>query len=125
MGQPLPGCQRGRRPTATRSRWAHARIRTLLSCHVPSSATYLGFVFRINGKLHYGWARLTVTDIKPLMAETLTGYAYETVANKSIKAGKTKGPDVITAQPATLGHLAAGASAIPAWRVKPTAATTH
>jgi len=46
----------------------------------------------------------------------MSGYAYETIPNKPITAGKTEGPDVITVQPATLGHLAAGASAIPAWR---------
>lgn len=38
----------------------------------------------------------------------LTGYAYETIANKAIIAGKTKGPDVITIQPDTLGQLALG-----------------
>jgi uncharacterized repeat protein (TIGR03803 family) len=54
------------------------------------------------------------------MVFKLTGYAYETIANKSIIAGKTKGPDVVTVQPASLGHLARGASAIPAWRAKET-----
>jgi hypothetical protein len=34
---------------------------------------------------------------------TLTGYAYETIPNKPIITGKTKGPDVITLDPATLG----------------------
>jgi len=47
---------------------------------------------------------------------TLTGYAYESVPGKPIITGKTKGPDVATVQPASLGHLAAGASGIPAWR---------
>jgi hypothetical protein len=55
----------------------------------------------------------------------MTGYAYETMPGKAIVAGKTKGADVTTVYPATLGHLAAGASAIPAWRVKRTATTTH
>jgi len=50
------------------------------------------------------------------MEGMLTGYAYETIANKAIIAGRTKGPDVTAAQPTSLGHLAAGASAIPAWR---------
>jgi len=59
------------------------------------------------------------------LSATLTGYAYDTIPGKRIVAGKTKGPDVITAQPTTLGHLAAGASAIPAWRVKRTAAAIH
>jgi hypothetical protein len=73
---------------------------------------YLGLKFYIKGKVHYGWARLNFNGI----SAKLTGYAYETVGNKSIVTGKTKGPDVITVQPASLGHLAAGASAIPAWR---------
>ena len=46
----------------------------------------------------------------------LTGYAYETEPNTPIITGKIKGPDVITLDPATLGHLAGGASQIPAWR---------
>ena len=43
----------------------------------------------------------------------LTGYAYETIPNKLIITGKTKGPDVITAQPGSLGHLAQGAAVVP------------
>ncbi len=77
---------------------------------------YLGLKFQVNGKAHYGWARLTV---KSPVRGLLTGYAYETIANKPIVAGKTKGPDVITVQPASLGHLAHGAAAIPAWRAQP------
>jgi hypothetical protein len=79
---------------------------------------YLGLKFKIKGQTHYGWARLSV-QAKPgtfFLQATLTGYAYETIANKPIIAGKTKGPDVVTLQPVSLGHLAAGASAIPAWR---------
>ena len=76
---------------------------------------YLGLKFQIKGKTHYGWARLSV-QAKSQISATLTGYAYETIANKPIIAGKTNGPDVITVQPASLGHLAAGASAIPVWR---------
>ncbi len=76
---------------------------------------YLGVKFEINGKFHYGWARLNVfcnpngnkgTGSRAL----LTGYAYETVPDKPIIAGKTKGPDVITLEPGSLGALAAGAS---------------
>jgi hypothetical protein len=78
---------------------------------------YLGVKFKVKGKTHYGWARLSVQIKFPLtITATLTGFAYETIPNMSIVAGKTKGPDVITLQPASLGHLAAGASAIPAWR---------
>jgi len=73
---------------------------------------YLGLKFVIHGKVHYGWARLSVTlghhrqydDV----SGTLTGYAYETVPNKPIIAGQITGPDVITVQPETLGKLARG-----------------
>ena len=89
---------------------------------------YLGFKFKIHGKAHYGWARLTVTVKWPISA-TLTGYAYETVPNKAIVTGKTKGPDADgpdaeqieptaeqgtrsgVPQPASLGMLALGATA--------------
>lgn len=77
---------------------------------------YLGLTFSIHGKTHYGWARLNVTTTGSGIHALLTGYAYETVPNKPIVTGKTKGRDVITVQPASLGHLARGASAIPAWR---------
>jgi hypothetical protein len=76
---------------------------------------YFGLKFQVRGKTHYGWARVSVTDGR-FCAGILTGYAYETIANKPINAGKTKGPDVVTVQPGTLGHLAAGASAILSWR---------
>jgi hypothetical protein len=77
---------------------------------------YLGLKFAIEGQTHYGWARLNVSCASFKCNALLTGYAYETVANKAITTGKTKGPDVITVQEPSLGHLAAGASGIPAWR---------
>jgi hypothetical protein len=75
---------------------------------------YLGLSFVIKGKTHYGWARLnaSVTPSHQVRG-VLTGYAYETIPGKAIITGKTKGP---TVYPASLGHLAAGASAIPTWR---------
>jgi hypothetical protein len=79
---------------------------------------YLGLKFVIHAKPHYGWARLNVNIRGYHITGILTGYAYETIQNKPIIAGKTKGPDVITVKDATLGHLARGASAIPAWREK-------
>lgn len=84
---------------------------------------YLGLSFVIKGKTHYGWARLNAS-VTPghQVRGVLTGYAYETIPGKAIITGKTKGP---TVDPASLGHLAAGASTIPAWRVKQTVATTH
>jgi hypothetical protein len=76
------------------------------------SNRYLGFRFIVQGKAHYGWARLSVTlshhrEYDDVVA-TLTGYAYETVPNKEIIAGRTTGPDVITVEPGTLGQLALG-----------------
>jgi hypothetical protein len=86
---------------------------------------YLGLKFKITGRVHFGWARMTVTTTSNNFTATLTGYAYETIPGKAIIAGKTKGPEVTTVDPASLGHLAAGASAIPVWRVKQTAGTTR
>jgi len=85
-----------------------------LWCNVENR--YLGLKFVIKGKAHFGWARLNVSCGDFRVYATLTGYAYETIPNKPIITGKTKGPDVITVHPPSLGHLAAGASAIPAWR---------
>jgi hypothetical protein len=73
---------------------------------------YLGLKFVVDGEVHYGWARLSVTlghhrqfdDV----SGTLTGYAYETVPDKPIIAGQITGPDVITVPPETLGGLALG-----------------
>ena len=85
---------------------------------------YLGLKFKIEGRFHYGWARMTVTR-GLFSTATLTGYAYETIPGIGIVAGQTKGPDVTKLDPANLGRLAAGASATPAWRIKHTSATTH
>jgi len=87
---------------------------------------YLGLKFSLNGETHYGWARMTVTA-KGGIAATLTGYAYETVPDKPISAGKTSGssdasgdnPDEALAPSqgsATLGMLAGGAGNLTIWR---------
>lgn len=86
---------------------------------------YLGFKFDVKGKPHYGWARLNVhfnTDDYKITA-VLTGYAYETIPNKAIVAGKTKSPDDIDrsvgpprGESATLGMLALGAPGLSIWR---------
>jgi hypothetical protein len=69
---------------------------------------YLGVRFAIKGKVHYGWARIGhISPNKPVKV-LLTGYAYETIPNKAIITGKTKGQDVIMFQPDTLGELARG-----------------
>jgi hypothetical protein len=103
---------------------------------------YLGLKFVINGKVHYGWARLNVTfgtgsspANVPVFA-TLTGYAYETIPGKAIIAGNiiagaTKGADDVeptaslntpTPEPNTLGMLALGAPGLTIWRRKESAA---
>jgi hypothetical protein len=97
---------------------------------------YLGLKFFIHGKIHYGWARLSVQIVPGNgIVATLTGYAYETIANKAIVAGRMKGADdpanedsgpsaslttplPDTPQPASLGMLALGAPGVPLWRRK-------
>jgi hypothetical protein len=84
------------------------------------SGRYLGLKFKIKGQAHYGWARLSVQVSGTTVTGKLTGYAYETIPNKPIIAGRRHGKDVITVQDPSLGHLARGASALPAWRSKET-----
>jgi hypothetical protein len=85
---------------------------------------YLGLKFVINGKTHFGWAHIRQAgETNP----TIVGYAYETIPNKPIITGQTKGTDEIGAdQPvsltapatpvATLGLLAMGAPGVSIWR---------
>jgi hypothetical protein len=47
---------------------------------------YLGLAMRIDGEIHYGWARLSTSGVLNFQA-VLTGYAYETEPGKSIVAG--------------------------------------
>jgi hypothetical protein len=106
---------------------------------------FLGLKFSIAGQTHFGWARFTVTSGTGKIQALLTGYAYETVANKLIVAGATHGSEEVSNNemgplsgdssfdeadyPAdavaqhTLGMLAAGASALPVWRRKESVAT--
>jgi hypothetical protein len=100
---------------------------------------YLGLKFTINGITHFGWARLNVSCVTMYgnhkITGLLTGYAYETVANRPILTGKTTGPEhhsnlepsnseTLTApasRPATLGMLAMGAPGLTIWRREDTA----
>jgi len=87
---------------------------------------YLGVRFYIKGEVHYGWARLNVQVQLPLtISATLTGYAYETVPNKAIIAGKTKGPDVVTVRPASLGRLAQGSAGLAPGRRNESTGSMH
>lgn len=88
---------------------------------------YMGFKFLINGQVHYGWARLTVPDYLHGNPVLLTGYAYETEANKPIIEGHISGATAENLAPAdlapvakgaTLGILARGADAVSIWRRK-------
>jgi hypothetical protein len=76
------------------------------------SDRYLGLKFVIQGEVHYGWARLSVTVAHERqygdVSGTLTGYAYETIPDKPIVTGHTTGADVITVHAQTLGGLALG-----------------
>ncbi len=99
---------------------------------VTSKNRFLGVKFLINGETHYGWIRLTVnTDKNGLLAATITGYAYETVANKPILAGVAGTAAAAADKPAaelqtprntqgkngpSLGMLASGSEAVPLWR---------
>ena len=73
---------------------------------------YLGLEFLAKDGYHYGWARLNIahTSAGGEATGTLTGYAYETIANKPIVTGRTRGPAVITVESSSLGVLAAGAA---------------
>jgi hypothetical protein len=88
---------------------------------------FLGLKFSIRGKTHFGWARLNSNGGS---SATLTGYAYETVPNKPIRAGETgpvvggvslpelhrATPATATLQRATLGVLALGSRGLDIWR---------
>lgn len=98
---------------------------------------YLGLKFQIGGETHYGWARLNVLANQRLqLTATLTGYAYETIPNKAIRAGQTDGDNAVgqvssepeqsdpqnvvvkEARPESpsLGALALGAQGLRDWR---------
>jgi hypothetical protein len=84
---------------------------------------YLGLKFEIDGEIHFGWARLSVTCFTRAGAHVLlTGYAYETVANTSIVAGQTSGnaEHALLAAPAgspfSLASLALGYRGLELWR---------
>jgi hypothetical protein len=80
---------------------------------------YLGLAFSIQGQIHYGWARLNVSQNGCVITAVLTGYAYETIPGRPIITGKTSGPSEVSATervPPTLGLLAKGSIGLDAWR---------
>jgi hypothetical protein len=105
---------------------------------------FLGVRFKIHGKAHYGWVRfanVSVTfenGVAPVVTAVLTGYAYETIPNKAIIAGKTEGPEENsvddgspatlsepTPQPASLGLLAMGSPGLSIWRRRESVGATQ
>jgi len=92
-----------------------------------NGTAYLGLKFTVKGKTHFGWARLKVEFFNGA-GVVLTGYAYETIANKAIVAGATADADASSAvlspvprpapasEPVTLGTLAMGFPRIAIWR---------
>ncbi|HEY4902324.1 MAG TPA: hypothetical protein VIH89_02525 [Candidatus Sulfotelmatobacter sp.] len=88
---------------------------------------YVGVKFLVSGQTHYGWIRLTVQGA---LSGYASGYAYETIADKPIIAGKTSGPNVaVNAAPSelapsafrgkqtqSLGILARGVDGVAIWR---------
>ena len=79
---------------------------------------YLGLVFVIDGKEHFGWARLTNHGFGIFDSTDILGYAYETIPGKPIVAGDQGQTNQVSAQPATLGALAAGVPALNSWRIE-------
>jgi hypothetical protein len=89
---------------------------------------YLGLKFVVQGKTHFGWARLAVSVQHFTFTATLTGYAYETIAGKthgeddveydSGSGGSLTNPIPVTPQPVSLGALALGAPGLSIWRRK-------
>ena len=79
---------------------------------------FFGLRFKINGKVHFGWAGVVAKarghrGAAPRIEVTLLGYAYETEADKPIIAGDTgSGAHASTSDPidgpGTLGVLALG-----------------
>jgi hypothetical protein len=90
---------------------------------------YLGVQFSSGGETHYGWVRLSI--VGPCTTggnDLLTGYAYETIPNKPIIAGKTSGfaaadtrAQYVFPAPSnqpSLGMLAFGTDGLNIWRRK-------
>jgi hypothetical protein len=90
---------------------------------VNATDKYLGLEITINGQRHFGWARLTFVAYSQA---TLTGYAYESVADKPIVTGVTSdevdsesdqgGNASLYMGTPSLGVLARGAEGLEFWR---------
>ncbi|HEX3819494.1 MAG TPA: hypothetical protein VHW45_04145, partial [Candidatus Sulfotelmatobacter sp.] len=92
---------------------------------------FLGVKFKINGKTHFGWVRITVNTPSPscvplcstYLSATITEYGYETIANKRLGAGlasdsaddQAQAPPDEPSRP-SLGMLALGTDGLAIWR---------
>jgi hypothetical protein len=73
------------------------------------SNRFLGLKFAIKGEEHFGWARLNVSCANTTINATLTGYAYESIANRPILTGQEHGTySAADAAEPSLGRLAQG-----------------
>jgi len=74
---------------------------------------YLGLAFVIDGKTHFGWARMSTNPNYCLGCKArIEGYAYETEPGKAIIAGDEGGSAQSTMTPGSLGVLALGAQGV-------------
>jgi hypothetical protein len=85
---------------------------------------FIGLKFMIDGEVHYGWARVTVSGG---ISAILTGYAYETIPNRGLRAGQRSESEDETSSVSpldlptlsslpNLGSLASGANGQAIWR---------
>lgn len=70
---------------------------------------FLGLKFVVNGQIHYGWARLSVPNIF-VLPSSVTGYAYETIPNRPIRAGQRTGTADTSDAPALSAPASTGQS---------------
>lgn len=87
---------------------------------LPVGDAYLGLAFVIDGKTHFGWARVHVSQDFGYCGciAAINGYAYETIPGKPIVAGDTGQSNEASLKPGSLGMLALGATAVNLWRRK-------
>jgi hypothetical protein len=95
----------------------------------PPNRGYLGFEFGANSK-HFGWVALSVFHVGVISSRVnssnqfgfvglIKGYAYDTIAGKTIDAGQT------VPEPTTLSLLALGALGLFALRKRKRSAVSH
>jgi hypothetical protein len=116
---------------STKQKMAWGNFRFLLSTSNPIDSSggpfkdvsnkYLGVKFKVNGQFHFGWIRVSITTHPSFVSGTITGYAFNSIANVPIFAGQLRpaGSEQAAIQnvpPGSLGMLAAGAQAIPYWK---------